>query len=101
MQRYEKFAEVIKVTQGKRRYSTMYYPMPEHKTSDIYIIAKKSDRLDLLANQYYNDPRLWIIIARANRLHNASIRIPVGIRLRIPFPYNGGDISDSFTNKQF
>lgn len=101
MQRYEKFAEIIQVSQRKRRYSTMYYPTPERKSTDIFIIAKKNDRLDLLANTYYGDPRMWIMLAKANRLHSGTIRVPPGIRLRIPFPLDAGDVYDLFTNKQF
>jgi nucleoid-associated protein YgaU len=40
--------------------------------------------LDLLSFQYYGDARYWVLIAKANKLHNATIRVPVGIRLRIP-----------------
>mgnify|MGYP003640800915 CR=1 FL=1 len=101
MQRYEKYAEVIKTTQKKRRYSTMYYPTPERKTTDIYIIARKMDRLDSIAHSYYGDSRLWVVIAKANKLHAGSLRIPVGIRLRIPFPLDRGELFDIFTEKQF
>lgn len=101
MQRYESYADIIKVSQGKRRYSTMYYPTPDRKTTDIYIITRKNDRLDLIANFYYGDPRKWVLIAKANRLHAGTIRVPTGIRLWIPFPYNSGEIFDLFTNKQF
>ena len=101
MQRYEKYADIIKVIQGKRRYSTIYYPNIPPKSSDIYIITKDSDRLDLLANQYYGDSRLWVIIAKANKLHNGTIRLPAGIRLRIPFPLTISEINDIFVDIQF
>lgn len=101
MQRYQEFAEIIPTSSGKRRYSTLYYPKFERKTSDIYIICKISDRLDLLAHQYYGDSRYWVILAKANKLHNGTIKPPVGFRLRIPFPLNSGDIGELFTNAQF
>jgi hypothetical protein len=101
MQRYEEFCDVIKVSQGKRRYSTLRYPRFELKSSDIYIISKRSDRLDLLAYQYYGDVRYWVIIAKANKLHNATLKIPVGTRLRIPFPLNNGDTQVLFSDAQF
>lgn len=100
MQRYEKYANVIKESNGKRRYSTMYYPDIERKTSDIYITTTNVDRLDLLAQRYYGDPRNWIIIAKANRLFNGSLRIPAGLRLRIPNPLSASDLSSAFTDKQ-
>lgn len=84
MQRYEQFSEIIRTKEGKRRYSTLYYPSIEKKSSDTYIITKSSDRLDLLSFQYYGDTRYWVILAKANKLFNATIRIPVGFRLRIP-----------------
>lgn len=101
MQRYEEFSEVITATQGKRRYSTLYYPRFELRSTDIYIVTKKTDRLDLLSNDYYGDVRYWPIIAKANKLHNATLRVPVGIRLRIPFPLDIGEIRTAFQEAQF
>ncbi len=101
MQRYEEFAEVIKDKEGKRRYSTLYYPNIPPRSSDKYIITKISDRLDLLANEEYGDPRYWVIIAKANKFSSPTLRVPVGIRLRIPFPLNHGDVEDYFREKQF
>lgn len=101
MQRYEKYSDIIITSQKKRRYATMYYPTPDRKSTDIYIITKKNDRMDLLADKYYGDPRKWVIIAKANRLHNGTIRVPVGIRLWIPYPYGVGQMDADFNNKQF
>lgn len=101
MQRYEEFSEVIKVTQGKRRYSTLYYPRFPLRSTDKYIIAKKSDRLDLIAYQEYGDTRYWVILAKANKLHSPTLRIPVGTRIRIPLPLNSDDIKEFFTEAQF
>lgn len=101
MLRYKEFAEVIKNDDGKRRYSTLYYPKFERQSSDIYIIAKISDRLDLLAHQYYGDSRYWIVLAKANKLNNATIKPPIGFRLRIPFPLELGDVEELFSNAQF
>ena len=52
--------------------------------SDIMIITSAEDRLDLLANQFYNDSRLWWIIAQANNLNGVNIGVEAGIQLRIP-----------------
>ena len=49
---------------------------------DIYIITQYGDRLDLLANTYYNDPTLWWYIAKANGLK--VMNVPEGTSLRIP-----------------
>lgn len=101
MLRYKEFSEIIKTDEGKRRYSTLYYPKFERQSSDIYIICKISDRLDLLAHQYYKDSRYWVVLAKANKLNNATIKPPVGFRLRIPFPLNSGDVEQLFLNAQF
>jgi nucleoid-associated protein YgaU len=101
MQRYEEFAEIIKDKDGKRRYSTLYYPNITPRTSDKYIITKISDRLDLISAREYGDVRYWVIIAKANKLSSPTLRLPVGIRLRIPYPLNHTDVEDAFTNKQF
>lgn len=103
MQRYKEFTEIIKDenNNNRRRYSTLYYPNLPQRDTDIYIITKRTDRMDLLANQYYGDPRYWVIIARSNVLNDATIRPPIGIRLRIPYPLNPDDIDTSFREKQF
>lgn len=101
MQRYEEFAEIIKTPEGKRRISTLYYPKLERISSDVYIITKMSDRLDNLAFDHYGDTRYWVIIAKANNLHFPTIRVPPGIRLRIPFFTNHATIETAFRNKQY
>lgn len=69
----------------KKRYlESTIYPKILPNNNDIYIISEQSDRLDLLAQKYYQDPSLWWIIATANNLHNASLAIEPGIQLRIP-----------------
>jgi len=75
----------ILYTQSNKRYlstTNTYSIKPE--IDDVYVISKRGDRLDLLANQYYNDVTLWTLIARANHLSGGSIFIEPGIRLRIP-----------------
>ena len=61
--------------------TTIYSSIPE-KDSDIWVITQSGDRLDLLANQYYGNPRLWWYIAKANGL--TFLTIPAGTSLRIP-----------------
>lgn len=100
MQRYNEYTEILKTNDGKRRYSTLYYPKIERRSSDIYIISKSSDRLDLLAYENYGDARYWVILAKVNKLHNATIRIPTGTRLRIPFPLSPSDVDLFFREAQ-
>jgi hypothetical protein len=60
--------------------------------TDIYVLTTSSDRLDLLANKYYNDTRWWWIIARANNIGKGTFALEPGMQLRIPFPVYLGDI---------
>ena len=69
---------------SKRVYSYTLYPKIKLKNSDIFITPKYSERLDILANKYYDDPSLWWIIAQANNLGKGKLSIPLGKQLRIP-----------------
>ena len=65
--------------------STIYQKVPENNT-DIYVITQSGDRLDLLANQFYQDVSLyWIIaISNPNEVDFGSLSIKPGTQLRIP-----------------
>lgn len=69
----------------KKKYlSSLIYPKIKANDNDLYVISQQSDRLDILANKYYNDSSLWWIIAVANNLNDASLSIEPGIQMRIP-----------------
>lgn len=75
--------------QGTRYYRTNIYPDIPRSMSDTYVISQSGDRYDILALQYYSDPSLWWVIAKANFPYiNGGCSIPEGIQLRIP-----GDIN--------
>lgn len=71
---------------GKRYLSTVKYPPIPLSETDIYIISNFGDRLDLIANDYYQDVTLYWIINSANPdvVPSDSIYVPEGIQLRIP-----------------
>ncbi len=77
-----------KETKTKFLESTIY-PKISATNDDIYIISGQGDRLDLLAQKYYNDPRMWWIIATANNLNDASLAVEPGRQLRIPSNTSG------------
>ena len=84
MNRYENTKLVQKTKNNTKiisRTTTIYSSIPE-SDDDIYIITQDGDRLDLLANTYYNDSTLWWYIAKANNLK--VMNIPIGTSLRIP-----------------
>jgi hypothetical protein len=62
------------------------YPDIPVSSNDIYVITDFLDRLDLIANDYYNDPTLyWILlVANADFMPSDSLFIPEGTQLRIP-----------------
>ena len=71
---------------GKRYYKPLRYPEIPLDIQDLYIITVSGDRLDLLANQFYNDVRLWWIIPSANpdKVRRDSYALQPGIELRVP-----------------
>lgn len=47
------------------------------------IVLQESNRLDILAGQYYGDGKLWWVIAAASDV-GWSLQVPVGTIIRIP-----------------
>jgi len=84
--RYENI-EILRTELGKRYKKTIRYPKMEKTSEDKYIISIQGDRLDNLAFKYYEDSRLWWILARANNLGKGDMEIPIGTQLRIPHYY--------------
>jgi hypothetical protein len=78
------YNEVLKTKIGKNYLSSTIYPRIKPSDNDLYIISQAGDRLDLLANKYYNEPSLWWIISVANNINDASFYVQEGIQLRIP-----------------
>ena len=69
---------------GVRYYSPTMVPNIPIKDSDIFIYPVFGDRLDTLANRYYDDPTLWWIIAKANEIGSGRIGLDMEKKLRIP-----------------
>jgi len=69
-----------------QKYETFRGPIIPNSRNDLYTFSREGDRLDLLAQQFYNDPRQWWIIAEANNLGKGSFAMQPGLQLRIPRP---------------
>ena len=83
MKRYDNI-QIIK-KEGERKFTeTVVYPVINPSINDTYIITKQGDRLDNLAWEYYRDPSLWWILARANNMGKGTLFPEVGVQLRIP-----------------
>jgi|TARA_B110000908_G_scaffold86877_1_gene103762 hypothetical protein len=82
------------VLNKRRYYKNIEYPVIPVSSNDVYIISKIGDRLDLLANDFYNDPQLWWVISRANpdKINRDSFFIDSGLQIRIPT-----DVQDIYT----
>ena len=91
MNRYSTITELRNKNQyvgtiGDLYYKTPFYPEIGDRGSDIYVETEFGDRLDLLANQFYNDVTLyWIIsIRNPNKVNFGSIYLSPGSQLAIP-----------------
>jgi len=71
-------------------YRPNFYPEIPESVDDIWVITDFGDRLDLLANQFYEDVTLYWIIAAANpnKINFGSLFINEGTQLRIPANVN-------------
>lgn len=78
MNRYE---NVGKLNRGLK---TIKFPRIQTSPQDVVIISKDSDRLDILAQKFYGNQKLYWIIALANNLGKGSLDIAAGTTLRIP-----------------
>lgn len=81
----------VKNLDKKRIYKALKYPEIPLSIDDLYIITTDGDRLDLLANQFYQDVDMWWIIAIANpnKVKRDSFNLKPGIEIRIPLDTQG------------
>ena len=72
---------------SKRYYKPIKYPEIPLSIDDLYVVTTNGDRLDLLADQFYGDVRLWWIISSANMniLRRDTFGVEAGLEIRIPF----------------
>ena len=83
--RYNKIP--IKVDEKQNRYyATILYPEIPPNINDIYLLSEVGDRLDILANTYYQDTSLWWVIVKANpnKIRRDGLLLKPGIQIRIP-----------------
>ena len=69
----------------KRAYESSIPLTIEKNENDIYFYTVQGDRLDLIADEYYGDVSLWVLIATANKLGKGTLYPPPGTQLRIPY----------------
>ena len=81
---------------GDRVYSYTLYPKIPIKNSDTFITPTYGDRLDVLANDYYNDPSLWWIIAQANGIKGFTVLYSKNFKGQLRIPTQIQDILSDF-----
>jgi hypothetical protein len=101
MKRYSKISTLRNTNENVGTLGTLYYrnntyPEIPESPNDIWVITDFGDRLDLLANQFYNDVTLYWIIAAANpnKINFGSLFVNEGTQLRIPI--DTSNIIDSY-----
>tara|TARA_R100000734_G_C3318558_1_gene112876 strand:+ start:4095 stop:4397 length:303 start_codon:yes stop_codon:yes gene_type:complete len=74
------------VNKKGKRYLQSYVlgDIPKSNPEDIFIEVTTTDRLDNLADKFYGDPNLWVVIAQANALGKGTLYIKKGAILRLP-----------------
>jgi len=95
MNRYENTI-VKRRENGDRVYSYTLYPKIPIKNSDVFITPTYGDRLDVLANEYYNDTSLWWIIAQANGIKGFTSLYSKNFKGELRIPTQIQDILGEF-----
>lgn len=94
MSRYSTTGIIRDLSETRRKSTTIISTIPVSVT-DIYIQTTSVERLDKLANKFYDDSTLWWIIASANALGKGTIVVPQDTILRIPAKSNINQIINS------
>lgn len=81
----------VKKSNRKRIYRALKYPEIPLSIEDLYITTTDGDRLDLLANQFYQDVDMWWIIATANPgiVKRDTFNLKPGLEIRVPTDIQG------------
>tara|TARA_Y100000592_G_C5432636_1_gene299157 strand:+ start:466 stop:768 length:303 start_codon:yes stop_codon:yes gene_type:complete len=76
----------LKLQDDKKIFKNIKYPKIPVDINDLYVMTADRDRLDLLANQFYNNVDYWWIIANANPnvIKRDTFTLKPGLEIRIP-----------------
>jgi hypothetical protein len=77
------FADLL-ITDGVEFWVTLVLPDAIPRPDDIIHVVTGSDRIDLLADRYYQDAGLWWVIAWANDLDVLPTDLKLNAQIRIP-----------------
>ena len=81
----------VRILNRKRTYRALKYPEIPLSINDLYVTTNDGDRLDLLANQFYQDVDMWWVIATANPgvVKRDTFNLKPGLQIRIPTSTQG------------
>jgi hypothetical protein len=71
---------------GAEFWDTLDLPAIPEQADDLRYVVTSVDRIDSLAYRFYNDQRLWWVIALANGLELLPTQLSAGNELRIHSP---------------
>jgi hypothetical protein len=77
------FADLL-IVDSVEFWDTLALPDAVARPDDIIHVVASSDRIDLLADQYYQNVSLWWVIAWANDLNILPTDLKENARIRIP-----------------
>jgi hypothetical protein len=80
-----RFGKVVKAD-GVEFWEVLDIPEIPAQRDDLVHRVEGPDRLDLIAYRYYQDPRLWWVVAVANDMEEIPTDLNVGDDLRVPSP---------------
>ena len=83
---------------GDRVYSYTLYPKIPIQNSDVFITPTYGDRLENLANEYYQDTSLWWIIAQANGIKGFTALYTKNFKGELRIPTEIQDIINEFNS---
>ena len=74
---------------GIQYYKAKQFPIIPPSANDLYVVTVEGDRLDLIANTYYQNSSLWWVISAINNNSTVGSMFPIpGTQLRIPTNIN-------------
>lgn len=74
----------LRTLDGVEFWDTLVLPDATPRQDDTTHVVSSNDRIDLLADRYYQDARLWWVIAWANNLDILPTDMKENAKLRIP-----------------
>ena len=75
---------MMRNAEGKRVHRSTPIPSIPTDSSDVYVQVSIYDRLDILAQRFYNNRDFWWVIAAANDLGKGTLFFKEGQIIRIP-----------------